>query len=121
MFWKRRKREKALDLTKENFNKTITENQLVFVFFKAPWCGACRILSPLVHELADDNWEQDVVVGQVHTDNERELFEQFQIRSLPTLIVFEGSEITYKGSGMISKPRLQEMIDKVLDIKEKTI
>ena len=114
MFWKRRKREKALVLTKANSNQVIMNNRLVFVFFKAPWCGACKILSPLVHELADDNHEQGVIIAEVNTDHERELSQQFQIYSLPTLVVFQDTHVVHKGSGMISKPRLQEMIDSFL-------
>lgn len=116
MFWKRRKREKALDISIENYKDVLSNNGLVFIFFKAPWCGACKILSPLVHELAAENREKDIIIAQVHTDRQPELSQMYGIKSLPTLIVFQDEEIIYKGSGMISKPRLQEMIDSALHV-----
>lgn len=113
-FLKRRKRHKALELGADNFTQTIVENNIVYVFFKAPWCGACKILSPIVDELADEYREKEIIIASVHTDNEPELSQQYNIRSLPTLIIFKNNEIIYQGSGMISKPRLQEQMDNFL-------
>jgi thioredoxin 1 len=114
MFWKRRKRKRAVDIHESNITEIIRNNDVVYIFFKAPWCGACKILSPLVHELADDNRGRPIVIGQVHTDNEKGLVERYKIQHLPTLIVFQNGEVVYKGTGMISKPRLQEMINTVI-------
>ena len=114
MFWNRRKRQKATELTKETFDESLKKQSLSLVFFEAPWCGACKMLTPILHELADENVDKDVMIAMVNTDHERKLSQQFSIRSLPTLVTWKNNEIVYQGSGMISKPRLQEMIDSLL-------
>lgn len=110
-FLKRRKREKALEITKENFDEVLKKNEISLVFFEAPWCGACKMLHPILNELADENREKAITIAVVNTDHERELSQEYQIKSLPTLIVFKNGENIQQGPGMISKPRLQEMID----------
>jgi thioredoxin 1 len=113
MFWKRKKRAKAQGLTKETFSLIVSRATPSLVFFEAPWCGACKILHPIVDDLADENGGREVNIAVVNVDKERELSQQFGIRSLPTLVVFQGGEIIHQGPGMISKPRLQEMINKL--------
>ncbi len=113
MFWKRKKKKRAEALTQENFEYHLKEHKLIFAFFVAPWCGACKILKPIVHELANENKEK-ALIAMVNVDEETSLSEAFQIRSLPTLVVFRDRKIVYQGGGMISKPRLQEMIDSFL-------
>lgn len=112
MFWKRRKREKALELSSGNYKDEIKKHENILVFFEAPWCGACKILHPLLNELADENRESLATkIAVVNTDQERELSQEFSIRSLPTLLVYRNEKLVHRGPGMISKPRLQEMID----------
>lgn len=113
-FLKRRKRQKAVEITKDNFTEILAQNETSLVFFEAPWCGGCKMLHPILNELADENCEKAINIAVVNTDSERELSQQFEIRSLPTLIVFQDGKIIQKGPGMISKPRLQEMIDNFL-------
>lgn len=110
MFWKRKKRHKAQELDEQTFYEKIQKEQKVFIFFVAPWCGACKMLKPIIHELADEN-KDSVFIGMVNTDYEQKLSQQFHIMSLPSLIVFKEGKITYQGTGMISKPRLQEMME----------
>lgn len=114
MFWKKRKKEKAIEITKDNFDEVLAKNEVLLVFFEAPWCGACKILHPILNELADENSEKAVTIAIVNTDHERGLAQKYQIRSLPTLIVFKKKEVLQQGPGMISKPRLQELIDNLL-------
>jgi thioredoxin 1 len=113
-FLKSRKRVRAIEISKENFTETLKQNNITLVFFEAPWCGACKMLHPIINELADENREKPITIALVNVDNETELSQQFSIRSLPTLIVFKGAEIIQQGPGMISKPRLQEMIDNLI-------
>ncbi len=113
MFWKRKKKKKAEAITQENFEQKNRENKRLFIFFAAPWCPACKILKPIIHELAHENQEH-TLVGIVDADTEPELTASFQIRSLPSLVVVHNRDLVYQGSGMISKPRLQEMIDNLL-------
>jgi len=113
-FLKRRTKEKAVAINLTHFSKILGKNEISLVFFEAPWCGACKILHPILNELADENRESPITIGVVNTDHEKELSQKYEIRSLPTLIIFKNEEIIHKGSGMISKPRLQEMIDNYL-------
>lgn len=117
MFWKRKKREKAVYLHKENFSKIIEQNNLVFIFFKASWCGSCKIITPIIHDLAHENREKEVLIGVVHVDSETDLSQKYNIRSIPHLYVFQNKEVVYSGTGMISKPRIQEMIDMFIEQK----
>lgn len=113
-FLKSRKRVKAKEITQENFNQILQEHKHTLVFFEDPWCGACKMLHPIINELADENREKPITLAVVNVDSETELSQQFSIRSLPTLIVFKNGQIVQQGPGMISKPRLQEMIDNLI-------
>ena len=110
-FFKKRKKTKPIEATADNFTDTISQHEYALVFFEASWCGACKILHPIINELADENREKPVTISIVDVDNERELAQKFSIRSLPTLAVFKDGNIINQGPGMVSKPRLQEMID----------
>ncbi len=114
MFWKRRKKVKAPELSQNNFKQELGKNIFSIIFFEAPWCGACKILHPIINELADENREKPITIAVVNTDHDRELSQKYEIRSLPTLIVFKNGELIQKGPGMVSKPRIQEMIDNFL-------
>jgi thioredoxin 1 len=113
-FLKRKERIKALEIGKENFEEIIKSKKLVYVYFEAPWCGACKMLHPILNELADENKEKDVLVTIVDVDTEKELAQRFRIMSIPQLVVFKNGKQEFQGSGMISKPRTQEMIDNYL-------
>lgn len=113
MFWKRRKRQKATELFRENFEEKINEKNISFVFFSAPWCHACKMIKPILHDLADENRDREnFMLAIVNTDKERELSQKFSIRSLPTLVIFKDGKMIEHTSGMIPKMRLQEMIEK---------
>lgn len=112
MFWKRRKRQKATELFLENFEEKINEKDISFVFFSAPWCHACKMIKPILHDLTDENRErEDFMLAMVNTDEERELSQKFSIRSLPTLVIFKGGKMVDHMPGMVPKMRLQEMIN----------
>ena len=110
-FLKKRKKTKPIEVTIENFQEVVIENEYALVFFEASWCGACKILHPIINELADENREKLITIAIIDVDSERELSQQFSIRSLPTLVVLKDGKVINQGPGMVSKPRLQEMID----------
>ena len=114
MFWKRRKKVKATELSSETFDQVIAREKNVMVFFEAPWCGACKMLHPFLNDLADENREEDIVIAVVNTDHERDLSQKYNVRSLPTLVIFKNGELLKQGPGMMSKPRLQEIIDSLI-------
>jgi thioredoxin len=108
----------VIELTKENFEETITSNDIVFIDFWAPWCGPCKSFAPIYEEIAAKN--EGVVFAKVNTEDEQELGAHFQIRSIPTLMIFREQIVLYSEAGMLPASQLQEIVDKVksLDMDE---
>ena len=106
----------TVELTKENFEKVITESPMVIVDFWAPWCGPCRGFAPIYDKAAEAH--QDVVFGKVNTDAEQELAGAFNIRSIPTLMVFREKVILFSQPGALPAQGLDSVITraKALDM-----
>ena len=85
-----------LHVTKENIEKTIKENETLIVDFWAPWCGPCRMLTPVLQQLADSGV---CPVGKVNVDEEDELSQLFNVRSIPTLVLYKNGKIVDKKVG----------------------
>jgi thioredoxin len=98
----------TVELTKENFEKVITESPMVIVDFWAPWCGPCRGFAPIYDKAAEAH--QDVVFGKVNTDAEQELAGAFNIRSIPTLMVFREKVVLFQQAGALPASALEQVI-----------
>jgi len=98
----------TVELTQENFEKTVNENAMVIVDFWAPWCGPCRGFAP-VYEKASET-HPDVVFAKVNTDEEQELAGAFSIRSIPTLMVFRDKVILFQQAGALPGNALEQVI-----------
>ncbi len=101
----------TVELTKENFEQTLLENDTVFVDFWAEWCGPCRSFAP-TYESASEKHE-DIVFAKVDTELEQELAGNFQIRSIPTLMVFRENVILFSQPGALPAPMLDDLITQV--------
>ncbi len=101
----------TVELTKENFEQTVLDNETVFVDFWAEWCGPCRSFAP-TYEAASEQYE-DIVFGKVDTELEQELAGYFQIRSIPTLMVFRDNVILFSQPGALPAPMLEDLITQV--------
>jgi thioredoxin len=98
----------TVELTKDNFEKVITESPMVIVDFWAPWCGPCRGFAPIYEQAAESH--ADVVFGKVNTDQERELAGAFNIRSIPTLMVFREKVVLFQQAGALPASALDQVI-----------
>ena len=101
--------EKVVKLTKEAFDTVIAQG-ITVVDFWATWCGPCRMMSPIIDQLADEN-EGKATVGKVDVDEQPELATRFGIASIPTIIVFKNGEETARMVGARPKNAIQQAID----------
>ena len=100
----------TLDLNKDNFEQTVLNNDLVILDFWAPWCGPCQGFAPVYEEISEKY--PDVVFAKVNTEEEQELAGHFQIRSIPTLMVFREKIIIFSQPGAMPGSALEEVIAK---------
>lgn len=99
----------AIVITKENFDRKVLKAEgTVLIDFWATWCGPCRMLSPIVDEVASEH--PDVKVGKINVDEQPELAQQFGIMSIPTLLVFKNGEKVQESVGLIPKEKVESLI-----------
>ena len=102
-----------VQITNENF-ASLKNGQLPFVIdFWATWCGPCRMLAPIIAELAKD-YDGKVVVGKCDVEENEDLAQEFGIRNIPTVLFFKGGEIVDKVVGAVSKAKLDEKFQALL-------
>lgn len=109
----------TLELIKENFNATVESGKTVVIDFWAPWCGPCRSFAPTFETVSEEF--PDVVFGKINTEVEQELGAAFNIRSIPTLMVFREQIILFTQAGVLPKSALQEVVRKSLDLDMATV
>ncbi|MBQ7288448.1 MAG: thioredoxin [Clostridia bacterium] len=99
-----------LNITNENFETQVLQNEkTVLLDFWATWCGPCRMISPIVDEIAKEN--PQICVGKVNVDDEPALAQAFQISSIPTLVVLRGGKIMQQSVGLLSKSELLALLE----------
>jgi thioredoxin 1 len=108
----------TVELNKDNFESVITGNDMVIVDFWAPWCAPCRAFAP-TYEAASEQ-HGDVVFAKVNTEEEQEIAGAFNIRSIPTLMVFREQVILYAEAGALPPQMLEEVVKqaKAVDMAE---
>jgi thioredoxin 1 len=106
----------TMELTKDNFEATVNGNPIVIIDFWAPWCGPCRGFAPVFEKASDDH--PDVVFAKVNSDEQQELAGAFNIRSIPTLMVFREKVILFQQAGALPGPALDQVLTqaKALDM-----
>ena len=101
---------KPVEINDSNFNEVINSDKPVLVDFWAEWCGPCKMIAPVVDELAND-YDGKAVVGKVDVDSNPEVAGKFGIRSIPTLLVFKNGEVVDKQVGAVNKSVLSQKLD----------
>lgn len=96
-------------INKENFDKIINNNVPVLIDFYADWCGPCRMVGPIVEEIANER--DDVIIGKVNVDNDPELAEQFNVFSIPTLVVLKNGEEVNRVTGARPKAQILSLLE----------
>ena len=104
-----------MELTNQNFKQEVEENKgLVLVDFSALWCGPCKLMAPIIDELAEDYKGKDIKIGKLDIDDGNEVAEKYNVMSVPTFILFKGGEVIEQLTGYQSKDALEEIINKNL-------
>lgn len=101
------------DLTAEQFNSTITDNEIVLVDFWASWCGPCRQFAPTF--AASSEKHPDVVFAKVDTEAEQQLAAAADIRSIPTLMAFKKGKLVFNQAGALPPAALEDLVTRIRD------
>jgi len=104
----------TLKMTKDDFKDTVDNNDIVLIDFWAEWCGPCKMFAPIFEEVSEKY--PDVVFAKVNTEEEQELAAMFQIRSIPTLMIFRQQIVIFAQPGMLPGSALEEIIQKAKDL-----
>ena len=99
----------AVNINKNNFqSEVINSDKPVLIDFWAPWCGPCRMVSPIIEEIANER--TDITVGKINVDDEPELAEAFGVVSIPTLVVMKDGKVANQSAGARPKAQILAML-----------
>lgn len=101
----------TIELNEQNLEKIIVENDIVIIDFWAEWCGPCKSFSPIYEEVSEKY--PDIVFAKVNTEQEQAIAAHFQIRSIPTLMVFREQIVLFSEAGMLPASALEELVTQV--------
>jgi len=110
MFWNKKEKYQTIHLTDSTFSDIVSKSKVpVLVDFFASWCGPCKILGPIIDELAEE-FEGKALVVKVDTERNPKLSQHFKIKSIPTLMLFNKGYAQERFQGLVPKPNLEEIL-----------
>lgn len=104
----------TVEISKDTLQSTITNNDIVIIDFWATWCGPCKSFAPIYEKVSEQF--SDIVFAKVNTEEEQELAASFQIRSIPTLMIFREQIVIFSQAGMLPEKALIDLIGKVKEL-----
>lgn len=104
----------VIELNKENFEEVVTSNDFVIVDYWAPWCGPCRSFAPTYEKVSEEHPE--IVFAKVNTEEEHEIAAHFQIRSIPTLMIFREKVIIFSQAGALPESGFKELLKRASEL-----
>lgn len=118
MFWKKKEKELyAAVIDDNNFEELVAKSDLpVLIDFWAAWCGPCKVIGPIIEELAEE-YQGRVLIGKVNVDQNPQLSGYFKIKSIPTLLFIKNGQLIERFSQLIPKPNLSEMLDDLVALE----
>ena len=104
----------VIELTDDTFEQTVTDNGFVIVDFWAPWCGPCKSFAPTYEKVSEDF--EDIVFSKVNTEEHQQVAAHFQIRSIPTLMIFRDQIIIFSQAGALPEGAFRELVQKASEL-----
>lgn len=103
----------ALEITNSNYKEVLAEGKPMVIDFWAPWCGPCKMVGPIIEELAEE-YKDRVIIGKCDVDENDDVSAEYGIRNIPTVLFFKNGEIVDKQVGAVGKAVFVEKIEKLL-------
>lgn len=100
---------KPIIIGKNNFEEIKQNDKPILIDFYANWCGPCKMLSPIIDEIADER--EDVIVGKINVDSEPELAEKFGVFSIPTLVILKNGDVVHQSAGARPKAQILALLE----------
>ncbi|MEO5343042.1 MAG: thioredoxin [Gammaproteobacteria bacterium SHHR-1] len=104
----------VVELNKDNFEQVINDNDFVIIDFWAPWCGPCRSFAPTYEKVSEDH--ANMVFAKLNTEDEQEIAGHFNIRSIPTLMIFREKVIIFSQAGALPEPAFRDLLQKASEL-----
>lgn len=114
MFWKKKPKYQTTQVTDNNFNELVSASEIpVLLDFYADWCGPCKVLGPIIDELAEE-YEGRALVAKINTELNPQLNQYFKIKSIPTIMFVHKGKLVERFQGLIPKPNLEEILNEYI-------